>query len=94
MLQQVAAEHGAEFNLPRYLVDCYPMYAAAAIAANTELRSLVGALLPLAGPPMYETLGLGWGNSLLGFLCILMIPLPIVFYKFGKKLRKMEKLKL
>ncbi|KAG6363877.1 hypothetical protein INS49_008980 [Diaporthe citri] len=77
-----------------YLVDCYPMYAAAAIAANTELRSLVGALLPLAGPPMYETLGLGWGNSLLGFLCALMIPLPIVFYKFGKKLRKMEKLKL
>lgn len=43
---------------------------------------------------MYETLGLGWGNSLLGFLCALMIPLPIVFYKFGKRLRKMEKLKL
>ncbi|ROV89705.1 hypothetical protein VMCG_10347 [Cytospora schulzeri] len=77
-----------------YLVDCYPMYAASAIAANTELRSLVGALLPLAGSPMYENLGLGWGNSLLGFICILMIPLPIIFYKFGKRLRKMEKFKL
>lgn len=70
------------------------MYAASAIAANTELRSLVGALLPLAGTPMYNTLGLGWGNSLLGFLCILMIPLPIIFNRFGKKLRKMEKFKL
>lgn len=70
------------------------MYAASAIAANTELRSLVGAMLPLAGTPMYSTLGLGWGNSLLGFLCILMIPLPVVFFKFGKKLRKMEKFKL
>lgn len=70
------------------------MYAASAIAANTELRSLVGALLPLAGTPMYTTLGLGWGNTLLGFLCILMIPLPVLFYRFGKRLRKMEKFKL
>lgn len=70
------------------------MYAASAMAANTELRSLVGALLPLAGTPMYKTLGLGWGNTLLGFLCIVMIPLPIVFYRFGKHLRKMEKFKL
>lgn len=70
------------------------MYAASAIAANTELRSLVGAFLPLAGTPMYKTLGLGWGNSLLGFLCVLMIPLPIIFFKFGKKLRKMESFKL
>jgi hypothetical protein len=70
------------------------MYSAAAIAANTELRSLVGAFLPLAGPPMYNTLGLGWGNTLLGFLCVLMIPLPIVFYKYGKRLREIEKLKL
>ncbi|KAK2597517.1 hypothetical protein N8I77_012298 [Diaporthe amygdali] len=85
---------GLFLPITTYLVDCYPMYAAAAIAANTELRSLVGALLPLAGPPMYDSLGLGWGNSLLGFLCALMIPLPIVFYKFGKRLRQMEKLQL
>ncbi|KAF3761241.1 hypothetical protein M406DRAFT_100360 [Cryphonectria parasitica EP155] len=77
-----------------YLVDCYPMYAASAMAANTELRSLVGALLPLAGTPMYNALGLGWGNSLLGFLCILMIPLPIIFNRFGKRLRQLEKFKL
>lgn len=70
------------------------MYAASAIAANTELRSLVGALLPLAGTPMYDALGLGWGNSLLGFLCLIMIPLPIIFNRFGKRLRKMEKFKL
>ncbi|POS75629.1 major facilitator superfamily transporter [Diaporthe helianthi] len=85
---------GLFLPITTYLVDCYPMYATSAIAASTELRSLVGAFLPLAGPPMYETLGLGWGNSLLGFLCALMIPLPILFYKFGKKLREMEKLKL
>lgn len=70
------------------------MYAASAIAANTELRSLVGALLPLAGPPMYDTLGLGWGNSLLGFILFAMIPLPIIFYKYGKRLREMQRFTL
>lgn len=71
-----------------YLVDCYPVYAASAVAANTVLRSLVGMLLPLAGPSMYENLGLGWGNSLLGFICVAMIPVPMLIYRFGAKLRK------
>ncbi|KAI8634670.1 major facilitator superfamily domain-containing protein [Xylariaceae sp. FL1651] len=75
-----------------YLVDSYPIYSASAIAANVIFRSTVGALLPLAGPPLYDSLGLGWGNSLLGFICIAMIPLPIVFYKFGARLRKAERL--
>jgi len=77
-----------------YLVDCYPMYAASAVAANTVLRSLVGALLPLAGPAMYDTLGLGWGNSLLGFLCVGMIPVPLIIYKYGARLRKSQKFEL
>ncbi|KAL1869197.1 hypothetical protein VTK73DRAFT_3198 [Phialemonium thermophilum] len=77
-----------------YLVDCYPMYAASAVAANTVFRSLVGALLPLAGPSMYQSLGLGWGNSLLGFICVGMIPVPLLIYKFGAKLRKSHHLEL
>jgi len=71
-----------------YLVDCYPVYAASAIAANTVLRSLVGMLLPLAGPSMYDNLGLGWGNSVLGFICVAMIPVPSLIYRFGGRLRK------
>jgi MFS family permease len=77
-----------------YLVDCYPMYAASAIAANTVFRSLVGALLPMAGPAMYAQLGLGWGNSLLGFICVAMIPVPMLIYAYGARLRKSQKFKL
>lgn len=84
---------GLFVSVTTYLVDSYPMYAASAIAANVVLRSVVGAILPLAGPPMYGSLGLGWGNSLLGFICLAMIPLPVVFYKFGARLRKVEGLK-
>lgn len=80
---------GLFLPLTTYLVDCYPMYAASAVAANTVIRSLAGMLLPLAGPAMYENLGLGWGNSLLGFVCVAMIPVPLLLHRYGGRLRKM-----
>lgn len=43
-----------------YLIDAFPLYAASAAAANTILRSLAGAFLPLAGPALYQALGQGW----------------------------------
>ena len=70
-----------------YLVDAFTIHAASAIAASTVLRSTVGALLPLAGPKMYAALGLGWGNSLLGFIALAMIPIPILFWRYGERLR-------
>ena len=71
-----------------YLVDAFTLHAASALAANTILRSLLGALLPLAGRKMYMTLGLGWGNSLLAFIAIALCPIPIIFYKYGERIRK------
>ncbi|KAI9924053.1 hypothetical protein MW887_007292 [Aspergillus wentii] len=70
-----------------YLVDAYTIYAASAMAANTVFRSLAGALLPLCGQPMYATLGLGWGNSLLGFIALGLSPLPVIFYIYGERIR-------
>ncbi|KAJ5658213.1 MFS transporter cpaT [Penicillium longicatenatum] len=77
----------AFMTVSTYLVDAFTIYAASAMAANTVLRSLVGALLPLAGPAMYKSLGLGWGNSLLGFIALAMCPLPVVFYVYGERIR-------
>lgn len=45
-----------------YLVDAFTIHAASAMAANTVLRSIFGAVLPLCGLKMYAKLGLGWGN--------------------------------
>lgn len=70
-----------------YLIDSFPRYAASAVAGLTAIRCLFGAVLPLAGPTMYESLGLGWGNSLLGFLAIAMIPFPAIIYKYGAVVR-------
>ncbi|GKT87573.1 major facilitator superfamily protein [Colletotrichum tofieldiae] len=70
-----------------YLLDTYPRYAASVTAALAVLRSLAGALLPLGGLEMYNALGLGWGNSLLGFISVGLIPIPLVFFLFGERIR-------
>lgn len=77
-----------------YMVDAFHIHAASAIAANTVLRSLVGAFLPLAGPKMYATLGLGWGNSLLGFISLAMLPIPFIFYFYGERIRTNPKFRV
>ncbi|GAM43248.1 hypothetical protein TCE0_047f17904 [Talaromyces pinophilus] len=77
-----------------YLVDAYTVYAASAMAAYTLLRSLLGALLPLAGGKMYQTLGLGWGNSLLGFIALALAPIPLLFYKYGERIRNSKLFKV
>ncbi|KAI6484354.1 hypothetical protein MCOR12_005325 [Pyricularia oryzae] len=70
-----------------YLIDSFNMYAASAMAANTVIRSVAGAVLPLAGPAMYAALGLGWGNSLLAFIALAMLPVPFVIQRYGEYLR-------
>ncbi|KAH6844758.1 putative MFS multidrug transporter [Chaetomium sp. MPI-CAGE-AT-0009] len=70
-----------------YLVDAFTVYAASALAANTVVRSVMGALLPLAGQSMYAAMGLGWGNSLLGFIAVACIPVPVALLKYGERMR-------
>ncbi|KAA8652841.1 MFS transporter [Aspergillus tanneri] len=70
-----------------YLVDSYLRHAASVTAASTALRSLVGAVLPLAGPDMYAALGLGWGNSLLAFIALAMCACPLWFWRYGERIR-------
>jgi len=77
-----------------YLVDSFTIYAASAMAANTIVRSIFGGVLPLSGLKMYDALGYGWGNSLLGFVAIAMVPILPIFEKYGKMLRESPRFKL
>lgn len=76
-----------------YLIDAFNVYAASALAANTVVRSIVGAVLPLAGQPMYDRLGYGWGNSLLAFIALALIPVAWGLMKYGARLRKKFEIK-
>lgn len=70
-----------------YLVDSFPRHAASVTAANAVLRSLLGALLPLVALDLYDAIGLGWGNSLLGFVALGLTPILVVFAVVGERIR-------
>ncbi|KAH7382421.1 major facilitator superfamily domain-containing protein [Phaeosphaeria sp. MPI-PUGE-AT-0046c] len=74
-----------------YLIDCYGFYSNSAIAVNTFIRSFFGAFFPLFTHAMYHNLGVPWATSLLGFICVAFLPVPILFYIYGAKIRAKSK---
>ena len=70
-----------------YLIDTFAVYAASAVAANTFLRSCFASAFPLVVTPMYHNLGIAWASSLWGFIAVGLIPIPFLFYAFGRKIR-------
>jgi MFS family permease len=77
-------------GIQTYLIDAFEEFAASAVGANAVLRGTVGALLPLGGLNLYNTLGWGWGNSLLGFLALAFAPVPLLFGMYGARIRNMK----
>ncbi|RMZ86408.1 hypothetical protein DV736_g6366, partial [Chaetothyriales sp. CBS 134916] len=87
---------GAGFNsifqqCINFLVDTYGPYAASATAANTILRSIFAAGLPLATRPMIQAIGMGSSMSILGAVATVAIPVPFLFMKYGLALRRRSK---
>ncbi|KAJ3110000.1 hypothetical protein HK100_003179 [Physocladia obscura] len=75
-----------------YTVDVYTRYAASALAATTSLRSLAGFGFPLFAEDMFDSLGYGWGNSVLGFIALVFgVPAPILLYIYGERIREKSK---
>ncbi|KAK5955274.1 hypothetical protein OHC33_003956 [Knufia fluminis] len=74
-----------------YLVDTFTQYAASAVAANTFLRSCFAGAFPLVVAPMYHNIGTGPASCITGGFAALLIPVPFVFYVFGKRIRASSK---
>lgn len=74
-----------------YLIDVCLMFANSALSANTLIRSLVGGAFPLFATYMYDTLGVAWATSLLGFFSIAMIPILFVLYFYGPRIRALSR---
>ncbi|KAL9049170.1 MAG: hypothetical protein Q9206_005656 [Seirophora lacunosa] len=77
--------------LLNYVTDAYEIFAASAMAATSACRSIFGAVLPIAGTPMYKTLGIAWASSLLAFLSLGMCIIPFAFIKYGDRIRAKSK---
>lgn len=87
---------GAGFNVIfqqciNFLVDTYSLYAASAVSANTLLRSLLASAFPLVAKPMFNNLGVGPAMSILGGIACLALPVPLLFMRYGRRLRSMSK---
>lgn len=75
-----------------YLVDAFGVHSASAIAANISLRCVAGAAFPLAAPRLYDELGIGWGTSVLAFIALVFLPVPLLLMRFGERIRMKSRL--
>ena len=74
-----------------YVVDTYTTYAASATGVAAFVRTMAGFSFPLFALRMYDVLGVGWGNSLLGFVRLgLGVVAPAVLWRWGGWLRGEE----
>lgn len=73
------------------MVDVYLLNANSAIAINTFIRSLVAAGFPMFATYMFEGLGVAWATSVLASVCLALIPFPLIFWFYGKKIRGFSK---
>ncbi|KZL85257.1 mfs multidrug transporter [Colletotrichum incanum] len=74
--------------LTSYLVEAFTDHAASALAASAMFSGMFGALLPLVGPPMYAALNLGWGNTILAVIAVVVAPIPWFIMNKGQEMRE------
>lgn len=74
-------------SVQNYYIDSFSKFAASAIAAGAVFRSIVGGIVPLGAPSVFDRLGYGWGISVFGFLSVGIAPAPVLFYYFGERVR-------
>nr|GAT58295.1 MFS transporter [Mycena chlorophos] len=71
-----------------FLIDCYQLTAASALAAGMTSRALVGGAFPLFSIQMYEKLTVQGATSLLAGISCLCAPIPFIFRAYGTQLRE------
>jgi len=74
-----------------YLIDCYQMTAASALAAGMASRALVGSIFPLFALQMYHSLTVQGATSLIAGITCLLAPIPFIFRVYGARMRERSK---
>lgn len=70
-----------------YIVDCYTGMANSAMGVNGAMRSVFGAVFPLFARQMVRALGVAWTTSILGSVCVVLVPVPVCFWYWGERIR-------
>ena len=69
-----------------FLVEAVPNFSASALAAFTVASSVGGAILPLATFSLYDSIGYGWGNTVIGMINVALCVIPLYLYIAARKL--------
>lgn len=75
-----------------YITDAYGVYAASVLAACSAMRSILGAILPLAIDKMLDALGIAWSCTTLAGISLVLGAVPFGFIAWGDKIRLASKL--
>ncbi|KAI0843568.1 MFS general substrate transporter [Hypoxylon sp. FL0890] len=71
-----------------YIIDgSYEDHSAIGLASITILRYLVAGGMVMAVRPMYGGIGTHWTMTLLGCIAVMLLPAPLAFWRYGRKLR-------
>ena len=71
-----------------YFVDAFELHAASALAVGVICQSAMAVVLPLGGPGLYAKLGLGGGNAVLAGIALVLVPVPVLIWRYGGVLRE------
>lgn len=52
---------------------------------------MVAASFPLFSRQMFDNMGIQWASTLLGCVAACLVPIPVVFYFYGKQMRMKSK---
>ncbi|KAI2781646.1 putative florfenicol exporter [Daldinia loculata] len=75
-----------------YTLDMFGELGASANAATRFLSNILGFVFPIFAPQLYDSLGYGWGNSLLAFIFVALgLPVPLLLWVWGERLRALGK---
>ena len=71
-----------------YLIDTYGTQASSALSAITFMRYLASGGMVIATEPIYIALSVKWTLTLFGCVAAVLIPVPWIFWRYGKQIRK------
>ncbi|GAA5903831.1 hypothetical protein JCM6882_001327 [Rhodosporidiobolus microsporus] len=74
-----------------YLSDVYERYSSSAQAAQSLMRGVMGAVFPFFGNKMYERLGYPWASTLVGFVALAFVSVPVLVIYYGPAFRARSK---
>ncbi|KAI0999736.1 putative efflux pump [Podosphaera aphanis] len=74
-----------------YIFDTYSIYAGSALASITFVRYFFAGSIQIISPDMWKKLGTNYTCTLLGCIATALIPVPIILWFYGEKIRKISK---